>query len=148
MSLIPCDSCGTRPPEKLAQTTWAWYDASGHRTAWRQRLCTACFCSTVLPLDKDLDFVNGLTCPACGISTEHDMDPCYVTFYLPGQGKNQLELPTCPSCAVSVRTRAQKGAQKLEDRRVEGPSDSGPSTLTTRESYWAGIGIGPREDQP
>jgi len=147
MSLIPCDSCTQKVPEKLCQTTWAWYNADGHRVAWRQRLCTACFCSTVLPLDKDLDFANGLTCPGCGISVEHDMDPIYATFFLPGSGKSQLEIPTCAACAVNIRSRAQKGALRLEDRKVEGQGVSqGPSTPTTRESYWSGIGIRPRGD--
>jgi hypothetical protein len=146
MSLIPCDFCHKRVAEKLAQTTTAWYTADGHRTAWRQRLCTQCYCTNVLPLDKPIDF-DQLTCPACGISTEHDMDPVYVTVYVPGAGKQQFEWPTCPSCAVTVRARAQEGATKLEDRQpVEGPS-AGPSTVTTRESYWTGIGILPAEPE-
>jgi hypothetical protein len=148
MSLIPCDSCGRKVPEKLCQTTWAWYNAAGERVAYRQRLCTACFCSTVLPLDQEKDFVNGLTCPACGISTEHDMDPIYATCYIPGQGKTQIEAPTCAACAVTVRARAQNGAQRLEDRQSRGNEPLGPSTVTTRESYWSSIGIVPREDQP
>jgi hypothetical protein len=99
----------------------------------------------ILPLDKPLDF-DDLKCPVCGISTEHDMDPCYVTAYLPGQGKSTFEFPTCAACAVTVRARAQQGATKLEVReRVEGPGAS-PSTPTTRESYWSAIGIGPREE--
>lgn len=143
MSLIPCDACAKRVPEKLCQVTWAWYLANGERTAWRQRLCTACFAMTVLPLDKPTDYEN-LTCPACGESTEHDMDPIYVTCYLPGSGKLQLELPTCASCAVKIRARAQVGATHLEAReRVEGP-EAGPSTPTTRESYWSALGIGPK----
>jgi len=147
MSLIPCDYCGSRVPEKLCQVTWAWYAADGRRTAWRQRLCTACFCSNLLPMDVPLDF-GSLTCPACHISTEHDMDPVYATAFIPGQGKQQFELPTCPSCAVKVRAAGQKGAVKLEDQTsVEGPSAS-PSTPTTRESYWSGIGIIPREPIP
>jgi len=94
-----------------------------------------------------MDF-DDLKCPACGISTEHDMDPCYITAYVPGQGKFQLELPTCAACAVQVRVRAQKGAVRLEDSpRVEGPGAS-PSTPTTRESYWSSIGIGPRDELP
>jgi hypothetical protein len=147
MSLTPCDECRKRVPEKLAQCTWAWYRADGVRVAWRKRLCTACFCSLVLPLDKDLDYANGLTCPACGISTEDDMDPVYVTSYLPGQGKTQVEAPTCASCAAIIRTRAIEHATQLEDKRVEGPSATGPSTLTTRESYWAALGIAPKADR-
>lgn len=144
MSLIPCDACSKRVPEKLCQVTWAWYLANGVRTAYRQRLCTTCYATTLLPLDKPMDF-DDLKCPACGISVEHDMDPCYATAFIPGAGRQQFELPTCPACAVTLRARAQQGAQHLEDRgRVEGP-ESSPSTQTTRESYWSGLGIIPRE---
>ena len=147
MSLIPCDFCGKRVPEKLAQVTSAWYRADGLRVAFRQRLCTACYCTNILPLDKELNF-DALTCPACGIDTSHDMDPVYVTAFVPGGGRQQFEFPTCAACAVEIRNRAQHGAVKLEDKgRVEGPS-AGPSTPTTRESYWTGIGIGPREPLP
>jgi len=144
MSLIPCDACHKRVPEKLSQVTWAWYQANGERVAWRQRLCTACYCMTVLPMDIPLD-LDELHCPVCHISTERDMDPIYATAYLPGQGRQQFEFPTCPACAVTVRVRAQEGAIKLEGRSgVEGPGAS-PSTPTTREAYWANIGIQPRE---
>jgi ribosomal protein S27AE len=143
MSLIPCDGCRLRPPEKLSQVTWAWYSADGERTAYRKRLCTACFCSKVLPLDKVVDY-DALTCPACGISTEHDMDPCYVTAYIPGQGKYQLEMPLCPVHAIEVHVYAAEGGAKLENReRVEG-LEPGPSTVATRESYWSSIGVRPR----
>lgn len=145
MSLIPCDFCRQRVPEKLSQVTWAWYRADGERVAYRQRLCLTCFATKVLPLDKPLDFENGLTCPLCGIDVEHDMDQNYMTSYLPGSGKYQLEIPTCGACAVKVREVAQTGAERLENRRVEGPSDSpGPSTQPTRESYWSALGINPR----
>lgn len=146
MSLIPCDSCAKRVPEKLSQATWAWYRADGVRTAYRQRLCTACYCMNILPLDKPLD-LEELHCPACGISTQHDLDPVYATVYVPGlRAKQQFEFPTCGACAVEIRNRAQRGAQFLPDRRgVEGP-DSSPSSTTTRESYWSGIGIAPKDE--
>lgn len=144
MSLIPCDFCRKRVPEKLCQVTWAWYDANGDRVAYRQRLCTQCFCTNLLPMDVPTDF-ESLTCPACHISTSEDMDPCYATAYIPGQGKQSFELPTCAPCAVRVRVAAQQGSSRLEDRGpVEGPGPS-PSTQSTRESYWSGIGIIPRE---
>ena len=147
MSLIPCDSCGKRVPEKLCQTTWAWYTPEGLRVAYRQRLCTACFVSQVLPYDVPLD-MDALTCPGCHISTDRDMDPVYATAYVPGSGKLQLELPTCAACAPILREHAQVGAQRLGDReRVEGPGAS-PSTGTTRESYWSSIGILPRDREP
>lgn len=140
MSLIPCDFCHRRVPEKLSQTTWAWYPDNGPRVAYRQRLCTSCYCAHVLPLDKPSDF-EALACPACGISTEHDMLPIYATVYIPGSGREQFEFPTCPSCAVEIQARAQEGATRLENReRVEGPG-GGPSTQPDRDSYWAGITI-------
>ena len=142
MSLIPCDFCRRRVPEKLAQVTWAWYRADGQRVAYRQRLCTQCFCTNLLPLDKDPDYDN-LTCPSCGISTSQDMDPIYATAYMPGSGRKQYELPTCAACAVEIRNRSAQGAQRLEDRPVGGPG-GGPPTGTTRESYWAEIGVLPR----
>ena len=143
MSLIPCDYCHQRVPEKLAQVTTAWYNAAGDRVAYRQRLCTACVCANILPLNIEIDF-NNLKCPGCGMSTEHDMDPCYVTAFFPGRGKEQFEFPTCPKCAVDLRARSQQGGTKMENReRVDGPVAS-PSTRTTRETYWAGLGIAPQ----
>lgn len=147
MSLIPCDHCRQRVPEKLCQTTWAWYGPDGNRVAYRQRLCTQCYVTLVLCWDKPLD-MSALTCPGCGISTDQDMDPCYATSYLPGSGKQQLEIPTCAACAGILREAARDGGQLLGDReRVEGPGAS-PSTPTTRESYWASIGVLPREPEP
>jgi len=144
MSLIPCDFCTKRVPEKLAQVTTAWYQADQQRVAWRQRLCTACFCMNVLPLDKEMNF-DALTCPACGISTDHDMDPVYVTAFVPGGGRQQFEFPTCAACAVEIRNRAQHGAVKLEGSESRGASASSPSTPPTRESYWSNLGIRPAE---
>lgn len=140
MSLIPCDSCAKRVQEKLSQCTWAWYDAKGTRMAFRVRLCTACYVTYVLPFDKPLDY-EALSCPGCGISTEHDMLPMYATVYLPGHGKEQFEFPTCGACAVIIQQHASEHGTRLENReRVEGPG-SGPSTQTDRESYWATIAV-------
>lgn len=140
MSLIPCDSCAKRVPEKLSQATWAWYGPEGVRVAYRQRLCTACYVTHVLPYDKPLE-MDALTCPGCGIGTDHDMDPVYATVYVPGAGREQFEFPTCSACAGIMREFATATGTRLENReRVEGPGAS-PSTPTTRESYWASIGL-------
>jgi ribosomal protein S27AE len=147
VSLIPCDACHRRVQEKLCQATWAWYSDKGERVAYRQRLCTACYTTSVLPFDKPLDF-DSLSCPGCGISTEHDMAPVYCTVYIPGMGREQFEFPTCPACATQMHAVAINGGVLLEDRqRVEGPG-GGPSTPTTRESYWSQIGIRARGDEP
>ena len=144
MSLIPCDSCAKRVQEKLSQVTWAWYRADGQRVAFRQRLCVTCYCTNLLPLDKEKDFDN-LTCPACGVGTDRDMDPVYATAFVPSAGRQQFEFATCAPCAVEIRNRAQVGAQKLEGERSSREASGGLTTPTTRESYWSQIGIIPAE---
>lgn len=147
MSLIPCDYCHRRVPEKLCQATWAWYMANSVRVAYRQRLCTQCYCTNLLPLDKPTDF-DALTCPGCGCSTEHDMDPVYATVYVPGAGRQQFEFPTCAVCAVEIRVRAQQGSALLEERRgVEGPGSS-PSTPPVHSDYWSALAINRNTDAP
>jgi len=75
------------------------------------------------------------------------MDAVYVTAYLPGRGKIQLELPTCGPCAVSVRERAQAGAEKLEDREASSRGQDQAPSPTSPVSAWAEMGI-PREPLP
>jgi hypothetical protein len=60
-----------------------------------------------------------MTCPGCGINTEDDMDAVYVTFIPKGQGKLQMDLPMCPSCAVPLRVWLQAGSEQLDDRSLE-----------------------------
>jgi len=141
--LAPCSYCRQRSDAKLSQVTWAWLNAARERVAWRQKLCVACFVQNVLGLDKEVDLTAPLSCPACGIGTEHDYDAVYITSFIPGQGKMRLELPTCGACAAIIRGRAMENAERLEDRLalVEGP---GPSNTDTSDP-WAALGIRPRD---
>lgn len=82
-----------------------------------------------------------MCCPACGTSTENDMDPVYVTTYVPSIGRVRLELPLCAPCAVEIRNRAQQGATKLEDRD---PESWGRGPKTEAITAWAALGIEPR----
>ena len=143
MSLIPCDRCGERTKEKLAQVTWAWYRSDNERTAWRQRLCLACMATLVAPLWTSTAEWS-LTCPACGIDTEHDMDPVYATMFIPNSGKMSMECPLCASCAARVRIEAQKGAVRLENRPLESRGQE-PGPSTTAADTWAALGIVPRD---
>jgi hypothetical protein len=97
----------------------------------------------VLPLDKEHDAIGAVYCPGCGIDTEHDMEPVYVTAYIPGTGKYALELPLCGACAVEVRVRAQENAELLPERDPESRGLA-PST-TPSPSPWERLGILPRE---
>jgi hypothetical protein len=143
VSLIACSYCRERPTEKPAQVTWAWNPRPKERVAYRQRLCLTCFATNVLGLDKPIEPTGPLTCPACGVDTEHDLDPVYCTAFLPGVGKMTLELPLCGTCVVEVRVRAQTNAELLPEREPESrglaPGNSPAS------SPWARLGIVPRE---
>jgi acetone carboxylase gamma subunit len=111
--------------------------------AYRQRLCTACFCTNVLGLDREIEAAGALTCPACGANTEHDMEAVYATAYIPGVGRHRLELPLCPSCATEVRVRAQTNAELLPERPPESRGLA-PSSAP-RDDAWSRLGIVPRD---
>ncbi len=143
MSLAHCSYCGKRNSDKYAQVTWAWVLADRTRVAWRQRLCPGDYAQLVLKLDRPVDLGETLTCPACGIDTEHDYDAVYATTYVPGLGKQSYEWPLCGACAVPVRAEAMVNAERLLDREAGGQGQA-PSTDAARD-VWASIGIVPRE---
>jgi hypothetical protein len=144
VNLQSCTYCGTRPAEKLTQTTWAWLRADRTRVAWRQKLCVACFVTNVLPLEQPLEAGTRLTCPGCHIDTEDDFDAVYVTSYVPGTGKFAIQAPLCGACAVEVRNRAQKNAERLEDRQP-GSGAAAPESTPTQVDAWTALGITSRE---
>lgn len=141
--LAPCSYCRKRSESKLAQLTWAWNLADGSRVAWRQRLCIACYATNVLGLDRDTNPEDTLTCPACGVDTEHDYDAVYATAFVPGLGKTRLELPLCAPCAVEVRNRAMLNAERLENRDPVSRGQAPGSGDTS--SPWDKLGITPRD---
>jgi hypothetical protein len=143
VTLIHCSYCGERPGTKLSQLTFAWNNANRERVAFRQRLCAGCFAVNVLALDKPVNPTDSLTCPACGIDTEHDFDAVYATAYVPGFGKISYEWPLCAPCAVETRNRARKNAERLEDRQL-GAAAEAPSSNEAPD-VWSGLGIRPRE---
>lgn len=140
MSLFPCSACGARRPGKLAQATWAWWRSDNVRKAYRQRLCMDCFVRNVAPLEvATRDYSTN--CPCCHIDTSDDMDPVYLTVYVPSVGPVRLEMPTCPVHAAEIRIRAQVGAQELEDSSSGAAS---PSPRTDASDAWSALGIEPR----
>lgn len=144
MSLFPCSVCGERAVGKLSSATWAWWRADNVRVAWRQRLCVACFAAGVAPLEHETR-AEPLNCPLCHTAPGDDMDPCYLTVYVPGIGPIRLEMATCGACAVEVRQRAQQGAVKLDDRQVEsGGQGPGPQTDAGLDA-WRALGLVPNE---
>jgi hypothetical protein len=141
--LVPCSVCRERPADKLAQVTFAWSPQPRERVAYRQRLCLGCFAGRVLTLDKPIEPTGPLTCPACGIDSEKDMEPVYATAFVPGVGKMTYEWPLCPTHAAVVREAAKENAELLPERD---PESRGLAPRTAPQtSAWAALGIVPRE---
>ena len=113
-----CAVCGTRNAGKLAAAYWAWFRADGVRSAWKQRLCVACAAKELSQLlASSQNSSSDMTmCPSCGADSSDDLDPVFLTLYVPGQERSDLSLMTCAACAVHVRSTALVGAEKLEDR--------------------------------
>lgn len=140
MSLYPCSICGQRRPGKLSQATWAWWTAGNDRLAYRQRLCMDCFVVNICPLEvATRDFST--TCPCCGIDTAGDMDPVYLTVFVPTVGPVRMEMATCAVHAAELRIRAQQGATRLEDREA---SSGGLGPQTDATDAWSSLGIAAR----
>lgn len=142
MSLfIPCSYCGERKVGKYSQATWAWWRADNVRVAYRQKLCLDCFVTNIAPLEvatRDSEYL----CPVCHTAADDQLDPTYLTVYIPSVGPLRLEMGTCAACAVEVRVRAQKGADLLDDR-LKNLGAAAPSTYTPDE-VWKALGIEPR----
>jgi hypothetical protein len=144
--LQPCSACRVRPTEKLSQVTWAWNPRPLERLAYRQKLCLACFVQRFTAYDKPIAPTGALTCPGCGIETEHDMEPVYATAFIPGVGKHTLEMPLCGACAVNVRVAAQENAELLPERAAPGSGAWSQAPDTAPQlSAWERLGILPRE---
>jgi hypothetical protein len=144
--LKKCSQCGELGKDALTWAVWAWMKADGHRVAYKQKLCVTCVATTLVPL-YTASQEPSQTCPACGIDTSDDMDAVYCTFIPRGMGKLQIDAPTCPSCAVTLRTFAQTGGEPLEDRSQEmGGREMGPPSNSA--DYWASIGLVVNQDIP
>ncbi len=143
LPVIPkiCPLCSQNVVGKPAALYWAWVRADGRRKAWKQKVCRDCFVANYQELIVK-SFQPVLICPACGISTVDDYDAVYLTYCLPGQAKDQSEMPLCGACAVHVRNLALAGAVELEDREVGvgGPQPVAPSAAET----WASLGLRPK----
>lgn len=141
MSVYPCSVCRQRKPGKMATAYWAWFNADGGRSAWKQRFCAPCahdsLQSLLLTLNGADGSSNALACVSCGTDASEDSDPVYLTLYVPGRDPQEYALQLDGPCAVAIRVKAQAGAERLADRGglVRGPS---PST-----SAWDAIGLNP-----
>lgn len=139
MVLYSCAGCGVRPREKLAQLYWAWFREDGVRTAWKQRLCVDCTSSRVGSiLAHSQGESSDLTmCPSCGADASSDLDPIYLTIYVPRRERRDFSLRMCAACAAVTRAAAQQNADKLVDRQSS-------SAETSPTSAWDRLGLSPQ----
>jgi hypothetical protein len=128
MSFRPCSICEQRFPGKPATLYSAWFRVDGVRTAYKQRLCPGCFATAYLETLRGVSAHDGAeqTCPLCGASTKDDLDPIYLTLYLPKQPEREYEIGSCAACAAKLRIVLQQGGEPLADRtrQAGGPSPS------------------------
>jgi hypothetical protein len=127
VSVYPCSACGRRVPGRLASLYSAWFLADGSRTAWKQRLCVGCVSERLRPLLAAASQASPdvTACPACGGNASDQLDPIYLTLYLPKQEPREFALTTDASCAVTLRLGLQERAERLPDRN--GSSGSQPN---------------------
>jgi hypothetical protein len=107
--------------------------------AYKQKLCLDCFSTNAVVLLANAE-ANPLSCPACHMPTEDCMDAVFLTYVVPGGGKQRGEFATCGPCAVEVRNRAIDGAELMPDREV-GVGASAPTQ--TPVSGWDALGLRP-----
>jgi len=121
VSIYPCSRCRKRYPGKLATSYNAWFADGESRVCFRQRLCVGCLGEELgeiirsqVELSEDAE-----TCPACGSSNANgDLDPTFVTVYMPGREAAEFGLNTCASCAQKLRVELRQGAEAMKDRGV------------------------------
>src|SRR6476646_10764788 len=118
MSAFPCSVHGHKVDGRLASLYSAWFLADGSRSAWKQRICAPCVRQELGRLLAHAAEDNSAVtvCPACGSDSATDLDPIYLTLYLPKQEAREFALTNCSTCAVTLRVRLQVGAEKLPHR--------------------------------
>jgi hypothetical protein len=130
VSIYPCSSCSLRRTGKLASVYSAWFNADGERVAWKQRLCAPCLMTLTDGFRDSLSRNSSdvTVCPICGQDSSTDLDPIYLTLYLPKREPVESALCTCASCAPSLRKLLQVGAHRLPNREIKslGPGNGAP----------------------
>jgi hypothetical protein len=139
VSLQKCSGCQERQPGKYANVTVAWWNAKNDRLAYRLKVCSVCWMTNLDELRLSVS-TDEFSCPYCHTNPGDDIDPTYVTAFIPNVGKLQLEMATCAVDAVQLRVWAQDHGERLGDNPVGG---QGPSPQTPAPSWdeWLSAGI-------
>lgn len=102
----------------LASVYSAWWDQKGQREAWKQRLCVSCV-THILETLRASALGNSLdltVCLTCGKDASQELNPIYLTVYLPKREAAEYALTICDSCAIRSRALLSTGADRLPER--------------------------------
>lgn len=127
MSVYPCSTCGRRVRGKLVTMYNAWFDPEGGRVCFRQRRCVDCLTTLMEPLRDGLSAESShvVACPICSRDASESLRPTFLTIFPPKQPEREYALPTCESCAASLREQLQVGGDLMPDRGAT-PGGLGP----------------------
>ena len=139
MSLQKCSGCQERKPGKYANVTVAWWNAENKRLAYRMRLCRDCYLEAINDVQINVH-ENEFSCPYCHTEPGDDMNPTYITAFLPNYGKLQLECATCAQDSIILRSFAVEKGELLQDLEVGGLGPS-PQTPPLDWNEWLRAGV-------
>ena len=128
MSGYPCSSCGQRVQGRIASAYVAWFKADGERVAYKLRLCFDCVRVNFTPLFvamREADPAVLTWCPICAKETPSaELDPVYLTLYLPKDEPKEYAFQFHAVCAAKFRGPVATNGTRLPDRggSVRGPS--------------------------
>jgi hypothetical protein len=132
MASSPCSQCGERIRGPAASVYVAWFVGTGERVCYKMRYCYRCVARTwALILKAEFGIGNEAAdfswCSVCGTGTPpEELDPVYVTLYLPKQERQDLSLQTHWACAAKLRQPVQENGILQPNRQggMRGPSSS------------------------
>ena len=120
MSLLPCSSCGQRPPGKIATLFARWHNDQGEFVGWKLRQCAPCLTTLVgsLLAHRSDESSNQTVCPTCGLESSATLKGIYLFVFAPKQPAREFALTTCASCAANWRASFEGFGEFLPDRQV------------------------------
>jgi len=138
VSFIPCGICGEKPFGKIATVVSWWYGADNRREAWRQKCCARCLMDTVASFQAGQSTTSSAltVCPMCDSDSSSNLDGIFLNIYAPKRPVRECALPTCGSCATTLRKRLTTGAEMLADRRDNARAEA---LAITPEDEWSAL---------
>jgi sulfur relay (sulfurtransferase) complex TusBCD TusD component (DsrE family) len=125
----PCALCNERYLGPAITGYHRWFSGSA-RSGFRQKMCVKCariHYTEVRSMQVDTDNEDAVwpsECPSCKTPLEGDVEQTWTTWYR-GKTKQNVCLVQCEHCANNTRTIMRMGAERLEDRPIQGVREGG-----------------------